>query len=90
MLLAHGDPLFQSPEASHRRAVADEVNQAMRDMDELLRRVLTRILLDRDFAERVHNVDAHWPVAGKGCATCLTRDASLSAIHCPKCGSVWK
>jgi hypothetical protein len=88
--LAHGVPLFHSPEESHRRAAADDINEAMRDMDELLRRLLRRALLDRDFAERIHNVDTHWPVAGKACAVCLARDPTLSAIQCPRCGSTWK
>ncbi len=87
--LAHGTPLFQSPEESHRRAVADELQLAMYDMDELLRRILKRALLERSFAERVHNVDLHWPVAGKGCATCRAGDASLVHIQCPRCGSTW-
>lgn len=88
--LAHGVPLFQSPQESDRRAATDEVNEAMQDMDELLRRLLKRALMEREFAERIHNVDMHWPVAGKGCAKCLVGDATLSPIQCPRCGSMWK
>jgi len=87
--LVHGVPLFQSPQHEQRQLAIDEVNTAMTDMDELVRQLIKRALLDRGFADRVHDVATHWPVAGKGCARCRGRVPTLSEIQCPRCGSKW-
>ncbi len=85
--LAHGTPLFESPDETHRRTVQKELEQAMLDMDELLRALLKRALMDRAFAERIVAVDTHWPVPRKGCATCRSKDTSLVPVFCPRCSS---
>jgi len=63
--LAHGAPLLQAVDEEDFRRRTDELQTAMYELDELLRRVLKRALLDRSFAQRIHDADTHWPVAGK-------------------------
>ena len=88
--LAHGIPLLQSPDEQERNLEANELNKAMTELDELLRRIVRKALLDRAFADRVHNIAQHWPVPGNGCPTCRGRDATLVEIQCPACGSKWR
>lgn len=85
--LAHGSPLFESPEEVHRRTVQKEIEQVTLDMDELLRALLKRSLREREFAERIVAVDEHWPVMKKGCVTCRSKDGSLVPVFCPRCSS---
>jgi len=88
--LAHGVPLFQAPEREVRQRAIDEVDTAMTEMDDLLRRLIQRGMRDRAFAERVANVETHWPVAKNGCGACRAGDAGLVEIQCPRCGSKWR
>ena len=88
--LAHGGPLLRSVDEHRRQIKLDELNTALTDMDELLRRVLKRALIDAEFRIRVENPDAHWPVLGRGCPTCRKSTPQLLVVQCPQCGGSWK
>jgi hypothetical protein len=89
--LAHGVPLL--PSASERDDKArrlDEYGRALTDVDELLRCLIRRALLDATFRERLQNVDVHWPVSGRGCPVCQSDDPQLLAVTCPRCKGTWR
>jgi hypothetical protein len=88
--LAHGSALLQSVNERERQTKLDDVNANLTDLDELLRRVLRKALTDADFRERVENVDKYWPVTGKGCPACRSRDSELLVVTCPRCNTGWQ
>jgi len=87
--LAHGSALLQSVNERERQTKLDDVNANLTHLDELLRRVLRKALIDADFRERVENVDKYWPVAGKGCPACWSKDSDLLVAICPRCNTGW-
>lgn len=87
--LAHGSALLQSVNERDRQAKLDDINSTLTDLDELLRRVLRKALIDADFRERVENIDKYWPVAGKGCPACRSKDSELLVVTCPRCNTGW-
>lgn len=88
--LAQGLPFLQSAAEHERQATLDGINADMKDLDELLRRVLRKALTDADFRERVENADKYWPVAGRGCPACRSKDSHLFTVTCPRCYSAWQ
>ena len=88
--LAHGVPLFQTPEEHVRRRQIDELETSMTEMDDLLRQLIRRALFDREFADTIQNVESRWPVSKNGCATCRSSDPTLGEVRCPRCNSTWK
>jgi hypothetical protein len=88
--LAHGAALLQVTDDEQLRLKADELNAAMFDLDELLRRVLRRALLDEAFANRIQHADSTWPVSRKGCPKCRSIDQGVVEIQCPGGGSKWQ
>jgi hypothetical protein len=88
--LAHGAQLFPEGEDAERQRRTEEIESAMLDMDELLRRILMKSLMDRAFAERIENAATSWPVPGTGCPTCRGGDSDLQEVHCPRCAAPWR
>ncbi len=88
--LAHGVPLLQAVDDEEIRRRRGDLETAMTEMDEILRQLLKRALLDRTFAERIQNAETHWPVAGKGCPACRAQNPNLIDIQCPTCGARWQ
>jgi hypothetical protein len=84
--LAHGSPLFLSSDPGEKQATQDAFNDALLELEELLRRILRTALLDPTFRNRLENVDTNWPVAGQGCLTCRAQDSALQVVKCPSCG----
>jgi hypothetical protein len=87
--LAHGGQLLPSAEEPHRLAELEGFNRTLTDIDELLRRVLCRALMDNAFREKVDNIDTHYPVPGRGCPSCRTTAPELLVVPCPKCQREW-
>lgn len=87
--LAHGGQLLPSAEEPDHLAELEEFNRTLTDIDELLRRVLRRALMDNAFREKLDNVDTYYPVPGRGCPACRSTAPELLAVPCPKCQREW-
>ncbi len=88
--LAHGSSVLHSVVEADRQARRDEFSQTLTDLDELLRRILRKALTDPGFKDKIDNIDKAWPVAGRGCPACRSRDAGLLEVECPRCHNAWR
>lgn len=61
--LAHGQGILGSVDKHAQHTKRREFNDALIDLDELLRRVLRRALIDADFREQLENADQNWPIS---------------------------
>lgn len=88
--MAHGGSLLgPAADTTGRDEKLVAFNHTLTELDELLRRVLRRALLDDAFRERVMDPDKHWPVQGRGCPTCRGADPGLLRVECPRCRRKW-
>lgn len=87
--LAHGAPVLRADSNQERVSRVADLDAAMTDMDELLRRVLKRALLEGEFRDRLERIDEHWPVPGTGCPKCRAKDPELVPLQCPNCSARW-
>lgn len=87
--LAHGGVLFRGTGHEERAGRVAEFDRVMTDMDELLRRVLKRAVIEADFRERIERLDREAPVPGNGCPSCRADTPELVVPRCPRCGACW-
>jgi hypothetical protein len=88
--LAHGGSLFGSASEGDRDARQADFEKKLLQMDRLLRRIVRAGLIDKDFRDRLENLDTHHPVPGLGCPTCRIKDPNLLPAVCPVCQQTWQ
>jgi hypothetical protein len=88
--LAHGGSLFGSTSQADRDSREADFKEKLLQMDELLRRIIRRGLMDSAFRDRLESLDTHYPVPGLGCPTCRGKDSSLIPAVCPTCQQTWQ
>jgi len=88
--LAHGGPRLPSVGSPDRAIKTLELDETIAKLDELLRRILRKALLDDAFRGRVESIDTRLPVPGVGCPKCRSTDDTLIPVRCPSCQGSWR
>jgi hypothetical protein len=86
--LAHGSALLGPVSDQHAEKIQD-YHEKLGELDNLLRSVLRRGLLDHVFREWLATLDTHSPVPGRACPACRSAEPSLVPLTCPRCQAAW-